>query len=141
MGSRTDSNGGRDMYASASVNQQWAETSPITSTTMSVTGDQYGAGLSTYNQFDISLAQGSVWGQRSSQRGKVSGGINTGSLLAIGKGGVALSKQTSNIKDGGMIINVSSDDDSVALQALSLTGTFPLKAGRNLIFLCRNHAA
>lgn len=133
MGSRTDSNGGRDMYASASVNQQWAETSPITSTTMSVTGDRYGVGLSTYNQFDTSLAQGSVWGQRSSQSGKISGGINTGSLLAIGKGGVALSKQTSNIKDGGMIINVSSDDDSVALQALSLTGTFPLKAGQNFI--------
>ncbi|MGU3522794.1 CS1-pili formation C-terminal domain-containing protein [Enterobacteriaceae bacterium C23F] len=133
VGSRTDSSGSRDLYTSATVNQQWAETNPISATSVTLTGDRHGAGISTYNQFDTVMANGTFWGQRSTEGGKLSGGLNMSNLLALGKDGAVLSRQTTYGNASGMIIDVVSDDDALQLQALSNSGSFPLKSGRNFI--------
>ncbi|WP_245874255.1 CS1-pili formation C-terminal domain-containing protein [Cedecea neteri] len=132
LGSRTDSNGSRDLYTSASVNQTW-DKGPVKMTTATVTADRHGAGFSTYNQFDTPVLAGSFWGQSSTLNSSLSGGINTGSLLAIGGGHAVMSKQAANYQGGGMIIDVSSDDKNAELVALYPGGAAPLKPGRNFI--------
>lgn len=133
MGSRNDTNGSRELYASASVYQQWAETNPITSTSLTLTGDRHGAGMSTYNQFDTAISNGTFWGQRSTQGGKLSGGLNSSSLLALGNGSAVISRQSTNLSGSGVIIDVVTDDEDMHLQALSTSGQFPLKKGRNFV--------
>ncbi|NIF32827.1 hypothetical protein F3J29_11880 [Enterobacter sp. Cy-643] len=133
VGSRTDNNGARDLYATASVNQQWSEENPIKTTNLTLTGDRHGAGFSAYNQFDTDVAQGTLWGQSSTLNGNLSGGINMGTLLAFGQGKVALSNQANGGQKGGMIVNVDSDDDTASLVALTPSGNVSLKPGRNFI--------
>lgn len=133
MGSRTDTQGERDFYTSASVNQQWGENSPIRSTLATLTGDRHGVGVSASNQFDTALAQGSFWTQSSTQDSRLSGGINTGSLIAFGKGEVAISKLPSYNQGGGVIVNVDSDDQNAQLLAFYPGGQKTLSAGRNFI--------
>ncbi|HCR0840282.1 TPA: CS1-pili formation C-terminal domain-containing protein [Enterobacter cancerogenus] len=133
VGSRTDTSGARDLYASASLSQQWGENSVIRETSGTLTADRYGAGISTFNRFDTPLAEGSFWGQRSSIDGQLSGGLNTGSTLAFGKGKAAMTKQSAHHQGGGMIVDVLSDDDSAELVAQHQSGSTKLKPGRNFI--------
>lgn len=132
VGSRTDSSGSRDLYTSASVNQTW-DNGPVKMTTATLTADRHGTGVSTYNQFDTPVMAGTFWGQSSTLDGSLSGGINTGSLLAFGQGRAVMSKQAANYEGGGMIIDVSSDDKQAELVALYPGGSAPLKPGRNFI--------
>lgn len=132
MGSRTDAQGGRDLYASATLNQEW-ENSMMKQSSVTATADRYGAGLSSYNQFDAPLANGSFWGQRSSADRQLSGGLNIGSTLALGQGKAVISRDAQQHQGGGMIVDVVSDDESVDLMAYHETGATPLKAGRNFI--------
>lgn len=132
LGSRTDAQGGRDLYASATVNQSW-EDSVMKQSSLTATADRYGAGLSTYSQFDAPLASGSFWGQRASTDGGLSGGLSAGSTLAFGQGKAALSRDAQQHQGGGMIVDVVSDDPSVSLMAYHDAGSVPLKAGRNFI--------
>lgn len=133
LGSRTDTQGERDFYTSASVNQQWGENSPIRSTLATLTGDRHGVGVSASNQFDTALAQGSFWAQSSTQDSRLSGGINTGSLIAFGKGEVAISKLPSYNQGGGVIVNVDSDEENTKLLAFYPGGQKTLSAGRNFV--------
>lgn len=133
VGSRTDTSGARDLYASASLSQQWGENSVIRETSGTVTADRYGAGVSTYNRFDTTVAEGSFWGQRSSIDGQLSGGLNTGSTLAFGKGKATMTKQSAHHQGGGMIVDVISDDESAELVAMHQSGSSKLKPGRNFI--------
>lgn len=132
LGTRNDSRGQRDYYASASVSQQW-ENSFLKESSATITGERDGAGLSTYNSFEIPAATGSFWGQRSAAGGNLSGGINAGSTLALGQGNVALGPQGYTHQGGGLIINVVSDEPSAELMAHHESGSTPLKAGRNFI--------
>lgn len=132
LGSRTDSNGSRDLYTSASVNQTW-DKGPVKTTTATVTADRHGAGFSTYNQFDTPMMAGTFWGQSSTLDGRLSGGINTGSLVALGGGRATISKQAAHYQGGGMIVDVTSDDKNAELVALYPGGAVPLKPGRNFI--------
>ncbi|MFA1238289.1 CS1-pili formation C-terminal domain-containing protein [Serratia odorifera] len=133
VGSRTDTTGTRDLYASASVSQQWGDNSIIRETSGTLTADRHGASLSTYNSFNTSVAEGSFWGQRSSVDGGLSGGLNTGSTLAFGKGKAVMTQQVAHHQGGGMIVDVVSDDDSAELVALHQSGGITLKPGRNFI--------
>lgn len=133
FGSRTDTGGSRDLYTSASVNQEWGDDHFIKSTTGSLTADRHGVGLSTYNQFDSSLAQGNFWGQRSSLDGLISGGANFGSMLAIGGGKTVLTKSGSVYQGGGVIVDVDSDDASARLVAISPGSSYLIHPGRNFI--------
>lgn len=133
VGSRTDSSGGRDLYTSASLSQQWSETSPIKSTMATLTADHHGAGVSTSNQFDTALAEGSFWAQSSTENSHLSGGINTGSMLAFGQGELAVSKLPSYNQGGGVIVDVDSDDPNAELVALYPGGSKQLGPGRNFI--------
>ncbi|KAF0855646.1 hypothetical protein Y788_11450 [Pantoea dispersa 625] len=132
LGTRNDSRGQRDYYASASLSQQW-ENSFLKESSATLTGERHGAGLSTYNSFALPAATGSFWGQRSSLGGEISGGINIGSTLAFGQGNIALGPQGYAHQGGGMIVNVISDDPSAELVAHHETGSTPLKTGRNYI--------
>lgn len=133
VGSRTDTSGARDLYASASLSQQWGENSLIRETSGTLTADRYGAGISTYNRFDTPVAEGSFWGQRSSIDGQLSGGLNTGSTLAFGNGKATMARQSAHHQGGGMIVDVISDDDNAELVALHQSGSSKLKPGRNFI--------
>ncbi|WP_345830786.1 CS1-pili formation C-terminal domain-containing protein [Erwinia sp. HDF1-3R] len=132
IGSRMDARGGHDAYASATLNQEW-ENSIIKQSSVTATADRYGAGLSSYNQFDAPLASGSFWGQRSSAGGLLSGGVNLGSTLAIGQGKGSLGHDAQQHQGGGMIVDVASDDASAELVAYHESGATPLKPGRNFI--------
>lgn len=133
VGSRTDTTGARDLYASASVSQQWSDSSVIRETSGTLTTDRHGAGVSTYNRFSTPVAEGSFWGQRSSVDGELSGGLNTGSTLAFGQGKAVMTQQAAHHQGGGMIVDVISDDASAELVALHQTGGTTLKPGRNFI--------
>nr|WP_255426031.1 CS1-pili formation C-terminal domain-containing protein [Providencia sp. JUb39] len=132
IGSRMDAQGGRDLYASATLNQDW-ENRTMKHSSMTVTGDRHGVGLSTYNQFNAPLLSGSFWGQRASMGHQLSGGLSVGSTLALGQGKAALTSNELDHQGGGMIVDVESDDPAVDLVAYHQSGTIPLKAGRNFI--------
>ncbi len=132
LGSRMDGQGGRDVYASATLNQDW-EDRVMKHSSMTVTGERDGVGLSSYNQFNAPMVNGSFWGQRSSFEGQLSGGLNVSSTLALGQGKLALSRNETNHRGGGMIVDIKSDDPTIDLVAYHDSGTTPLKAGRNFI--------
>ncbi|MEG6258830.1 TcfC E-set like domain-containing protein [Enterobacter bugandensis] len=132
LGSRTDIRGGRDLYASASVSQEW-ENRILKQSSVTVTGDRHGTGLSAFNSFEAPVASGSFWGQRSSQRGDLSGGINMSNTLALGQGKAMLSAQSPYHQGGGMIVDIKSDDPDARLMAYHDSGNTELKPGRNFI--------
>lgn len=133
IGSRNDTNGTRDLYTSASLNQEWAENSVIRSTSATLTADKHGAGASTYNRFVSSLAEGSFWAQSATLNRQLSGGINTGSVIAIAGGKGVMTQQAAYQEAAGLIVDVKSDDPQAQLVALHQSGSTPLKAGRNFI--------
>lgn len=90
-------------------------------------------GLSTYNRFKTPFVEGSFWGQRSSIDGQLSGGLNTGTTMAFGKGKAVMTQEAAHHQGGGMIVDVISDDDSAELVALHRSGSAKLKPGRNFI--------
>ncbi|HDS9725589.1 TPA: TcfC E-set like domain-containing protein [Enterobacter bugandensis] len=132
LGSRTDIRGGRDLYASASVTQDWSD-GILKQSTLTGTGDRHGAGLSVFNSFEAPVASGSFWGQRSSQGGNLTGGVNMSNTLAFGQGKVTLSPQSPYHQGGGMIVDVNSDEPGARLMAYHDSGSTELKPGRNFI--------
>lgn len=132
IGSRIDARGSHDAYVSATLNQEW-EDAIVRQSSTTITSDRRGAGISSYNQFDTSLASGSFWGQRSSAGGLLSGGVNLGSTVAVGQGKAALTRDAQQHQGGGMILDVVSDEADAALVAYHDAGATPLKAGRNFI--------
>ncbi|EPC7254364.1 CS1-pili formation C-terminal domain-containing protein [Cronobacter sakazakii] len=133
LGNRTDSSGARDMYASASLTQQWGETSPVKESSGTLTADRHGVGLSAFNRVETSLVDGSFWGQKSSRDNQLSGGLSLGSMVALGKGKAVLTQQVAHHQGGGMIVDVISDEPDTQLMALHPAGSTQLKPGRNFI--------
>lgn len=132
VGSRSDSQGARDLYASASVNQEWQHAF-FRNTSLTATADRHGAGFSTHNQFDAPVATGSFWGQSSSMDNRLSGGVNLGSTLALGGGKAVMSAQTLHHEGSGLIIDVISDDPTAHLLAYHSGGSTSLSPGKNFI--------
>ncbi|WP_417228636.1 CS1-pili formation C-terminal domain-containing protein [Amphritea sp.] len=130
VGSRSDAKGERDLYLSANIDQQW-ERGPFSSSSATLTADQYGLGVSGSGQFDSSIAAGSLWAQYGSQQ-TLAGGINLSNSVVFGQGEAALSHHM--LRDGaGLIIDVDSDDPDVNLMAYYDHGATPLHAGRNVV--------
>lgn len=132
MGSRTDSRGSRDYFASASLHDDW-EDGFIRQSSNTVTADRYGVGLNSYNQFTSQPASGSMYLQSSSENNKLSGGLNLNSTVAVGNGTAAVSGITQSAGGSGVIVDVESDDPTVKLMAYHPGGSSELKAGRNFV--------
>lgn len=132
IGSRSSSRGSNSLYGSVSLNQQW-ENSIIKESSATVTQDRYGTGFITYNNFDMPVATGSFWGQHSSADKSFSGGVNLGSVVAIGQGKITVSREMLHHQGAGMIVDVISDDNQAQLVALNEGNKIPLTPGRNFI--------
>lgn len=134
FGSRNDNQGGRDLYATAGVTQNF-ESGAIKRVNLGITGDKYGAGGSAYADFDGRYASGSLYAQQSTLNQKLSGGLNMSNTLAVGGGKLSVSHSSASwASHTGMIIDVDSDDPEVKLAAWDGSGNRSLlHSGRNFI--------
>ncbi|ARP85103.1 CS1-pili formation C-terminal domain-containing protein [Bordetella genomosp. 9] len=134
VGTRSASNGGRDQYFTAGV-QQDLNGDIIKRVGASATGDRYGIGVTGNALIQHRLAHGDVFASRSSIGGTLSGGVNLYSSMAVGGGAVAASGSSEMLgRDTGMIVDVESDLPEVPLRAFdSHGGSATLKPGRNFV--------
>lgn len=130
IGSRNDAKGSRDAYMSATIDKRWRD-GPFTSGSATVSADRYGAGVSATGRYDSQYANGSLWGQYTTQN-TLAAGMNLDSSVVLGKGEVAVSKEYLR-NGGGIIIDVDSDDPNVELVAYQNRSTMILRHGRNVI--------
>lgn len=131
VGSRNDSTGRRDMYLTGSVGQTWAK-GPIKESSLGITADRHGVGVSNWNNLESDWANGSVWGQSSSENQRLSGGVNLNNTLAFGGAGASLSQHNGQ-RGAGVIVDVISDDADAVLQANHSSGSYRLTQGRNFV--------
>lgn len=134
LGSRTATDGGRSLYASAGAQQDF-ERGLLRSVGGQASVDGDGLGLSTDALFEHPAMRGDMHLQRSSLRGRSSGGLNLESTLAIGEGRLAVvgAGQAGNT-DTGMIVDVSTELAGVGLRAHdSRGGSYVLHPGRNFL--------
>lgn len=133
LGNR-NSQDGRDLYASASVRQEF-EDGWLRSVGASTSPDRYGIGLNGNAQMQSRYVRGDVFVQRSSKDRTVSGGLNLQSTTAFGGGAMAASGDlATGFSDTGMIVEVDSDLPQLTLQVHDSQGaSAPLRAGRNFI--------
>ncbi len=134
LGSRTASDGGRSLYASAGA-QQTFEEGVLRSVGGQATADSDGLGLSATALFEHPALRGDVHAQRSSLAGQVSGGLNLESTMALGGGHLAIAGAGQvGSTDTGMIVDVRSDLPDVSLRAHdSRGGSYVLQPGRNFL--------
>ncbi|WP_312626463.1 CS1-pili formation C-terminal domain-containing protein [Scandinavium sp.] len=134
LGSRNDSRGGRDYFASAGVTQRF-ESGPVKHASVGAIADKYGVGGNVYAEFDHRYASGSVFAQQSTLNQKMSGGMNMNNTLAIGGGKISVSHSPESwASHTGMIVDVESDDPNVKLKAWDNNGmSSTLHAGRNFV--------
>lgn len=134
LGSRAGRQGGRDLYASLGVQQEFDQ-GLLQGVGVQATADRDGVGVSSNAQFEHPALRGDAYLQRSSLHGERSGGVNLESTLAVGGGRMAMtggghlgSTRT------GMIVDVRSDVPDVALRAHDRHGSsYLLRPGRNLL--------
>ncbi|TBU77439.1 pilus assembly protein PapC [Pseudomonas daroniae] len=132
FGSRASRDGGRDQNAAVTYQQSFAD-GALRSVSGTVTADSYGTGLSGSAYYQGDLASGDLYLQRSSYDDALSGGLNLTSTVALGAGTLAASGD-SQLYAAGMIVDVESDNDAIALRADDLNGhSTVLKPGRNVI--------
>ncbi|AWH29567.1 fimbrial protein [Stenotrophomonas sp. YAU14A_MKIMI4_1] len=133
LGSRSGLGGERDLYASATVQQDvgkpWLQTLQG-----NVNADRYGVGAGVGAYFDQQRLHGDVQLQRSSFGG-LSGSVNLESTLALGGGKAAmLGRSQTASANTGMIVDLRSDFPNVELRADdSRGGGVILKPGRNFV--------
>jgi hypothetical protein len=134
LGSRTRAQGGRDVYASAGVQQTFADRI-LRSVAGQATVDSTGIGLGGNAHFESAALRGDLHLQRSSLDGGVSGGVNLESTLAVGGGSAAIAGDgQASMLDTGMIIDVRSDLADTTIRAHdSRGGSHILRPGRNLV--------
>lgn len=134
VGSRTATDGGRSLYASAGVQQRF-EQGLLRTVAGHATVDGDGLGLSSNALFEHPALRGDVHAQRSSLGGTLGGGLNLESTVAIGGGKLAIAGAGQVIStDTGMIVDVSSELPDVALRAHdSRGGSYVLYPGRNFL--------
>lgn len=134
LGSRTATDGGRSLYASAGA-QQAFEQGVLRSVGGQASADSDGLGLSGTALFEHPALRGDLHVQRSSLGGQLSGGVNLESTVAVGGGRLALAGagQAGGI-DTGMIVDVSTELRGVDLRAHdSRGGSYVLQPGRNFL--------
>jgi hypothetical protein len=132
LGSRTARNGGGDHHASLTYRKNLQD-HLLQSVSATATTDTYGVGLSAMATMHSELVSGDGFLQRSSYNNDVAGGLNLDSTVAIGARKMVMTSQAH--RDGaGMIIDVESDIDGIALRADDLSGgSAVLRPGRNFV--------
>ncbi|WLH69535.1 CS1-pili formation C-terminal domain-containing protein [Pseudomonas sp. FP2309] len=132
IGSRTAREGGRDNNASVTYRQDLQDHA-LQSVSATAITDTYGVGLSGMASFSTDAVSGDGFVQRSSYNNDLTGGLNLNSTLVVGAGKMLLSSQYQG--DGaGMIIDVETDLDEIALRADDLSGgSSVLRPGRNYV--------
>ncbi|MGE7990890.1 TcfC E-set like domain-containing protein [Pseudomonas sp. NPDC089554] len=132
IGSRTARDGGRDQNASVSY-QQDVDLGALRTVTATTTVDRYGAGLAGHVNFENQRLYGDAYAQQSSYNGKLSGGINLESTVAVGGGKLAMSGQYLP-HEAGLIVDVDTDLPELRLRADDHQGSSArLHPGRNII--------
>lgn len=132
IGSRTAREGGRDNNASVTFRQDLQD-HVLQSVSATAITDTYGVGLSGTASFNTDAVSGDGFVQRSSYNNDLTGGLNLNSTLVVGAGKMLLSSQYQG-EGAGMIIDVETDLDEIALRADDLSGgSSVLRPGRNYV--------
>ncbi len=133
MGSRNANDGGRDQYGTFEVTQD-LDHAFFRSVSATAMVDRYGLGGTGRSTFESQWARGNAFVQRSTYEGRIGGGANIESTLAIGGQSAAISGASASRADGGVILFVDSDLPNLRLRARDTHGgSVPLGVGRNFV--------
>jgi hypothetical protein len=132
IGSRTARDGSRDNNMSLGYRKDLQDHA-LQSVAVTALSDTYGVGLSSLANFRTDTINGDGFLQRSSYNGNFTGGMNLDSTVVVGGQRMVLTSAQHG-RGAGMIIDVESDIDDIALRADDLSGgSSALRAGRNFI--------
>jgi hypothetical protein len=132
IGSRTARDGSRDNNASLGYRKDLQD-HVLQSVSVTALTDTYGVGLSSLTNFRTDAINGDGFVQRSSFNGNFTGGVNLDSTVVVGGQRMALTSQHQG-RGAGMIVDIESDIDGIALRADDLSGgSVALHPGRNFI--------
>ncbi|PWE39387.1 CS1-pili formation C-terminal domain-containing protein [Pseudomonas prosekii] len=132
IGSRTSRDGRRDHNASLTYRKDLQDF-VLQSVSATAIADTYGVGISGTTNFMTDTVLGDAFAQRSSYSGDITGGLNLDSTFAVGGQKMVLTSQHHG-RGAGMIIDVESDVEDIALRADDLSGgSTALRAGRNFV--------
>ncbi|MDQ3204362.1 MAG: CS1-pili formation C-terminal domain-containing protein [Pseudomonadota bacterium] len=132
IGSRTSREGSRDNNASITYRKDLQD-HVLQSVSATAITDTYGIGVSGTTSFSNETVSGDAFVQRSSFNGNLTGGLNLDNTLAVGGQHMVMTSQHRGA-GAGMIVDVESDIDDIALRADDLSGgSATLRPGRNFI--------
>jgi hypothetical protein len=132
IGTRTDRDGGRDNNASITYRKD-LQNHLLQSVSATAITDTYGIGLNAMATMQSDRVNGDGFIQRSSYNNDLTGGLNLDSTVAVGGQKMIMTSQYHR-NGAGMIIDVESDIDDIALRADDLSGgSAVLKPGRNFV--------
>lgn len=132
IGSRTDRDGGRDNNASLGWRRDFQD-HVLQNVAVTALTDTYGVGMSSLANFRTDAVAGDGFIQRSSYNGNFTGGLNLDSTLVVGGQQMTLTSQQ-DMRGAGMIVDVESDIEDIALRADDYSGgSVALRPGRNFI--------
>lgn len=132
IGTRTSRDGGRDNNGSLTYRKDLKD-HVLQSVSATAITDTYGIGMSGLGSFQTDAINGDGFVQRSSFNGNYTGGLNLNSTVAVGAQKMVMTSQH-NGSGAGMIIDVESDIDDIALRADDLSGgSTTLRPGRNFV--------
>lgn len=132
VGSRTAREGQRDNNASLTYRKDLKDHT-LQSVSITALTDVYGVGLSSMTSFATDTLLGDAFAQRSSYNGDLTGGLNLNSTLAVGAQKMVMTSQYQG-SGSGMIIDVETDVDDIALRADDMSGfSVALRPGRNFV--------
>ncbi|WP_137804764.1 CS1-pili formation C-terminal domain-containing protein [Pseudomonas sp. G(2018)] len=132
IGSRTAREGGRDNNASIGWRKDLKD-HVLQNVSVTALTDTYGVGVSSLANFRTDAINGDGFIQRSSYNNNFTGGLNLDSTLVLGGQQMLMTSQY-EMRGAGMIVDVESDIDGIALRADDYSGgSAALKPGRNFI--------
>jgi hypothetical protein len=132
IGTRTARDGGRDNNASVTYRKDLQD-HLLQSVSATAITDTYGIGLNAMATMQTDLVHGDGFIQRSSYNNDLTGGLNLDSTVAVGDQKMIMTSQYHR-NGAGMIIDVESDIDGIALRADDLSGgSAVLRPGRNFV--------
>jgi hypothetical protein len=132
IGSRTAREGGRDNNASIGWRKDLKD-HVLQNVSVTALTDTYGVGVSSLANFRTDAINGDGFVQRSSYNGNYTGGLNLDSTLVLGGQQMLMTSQY-EMRGAGMIVDVESDIENIALRADDYSGgSAALKPGRNFI--------
>ncbi|WP_426157840.1 TcfC E-set like domain-containing protein [Pseudomonas sp. TSRC2-2] len=134
IGTRTAREGGRDNNGSLTYSKT-LENHVLQNVSVTALADTYGVGVSGLGSFSADAFSGDAFIQRSSYNGNYTGGLNLDSTVAVGADKMVMTSQHAS-GGAGMIIDVETDLDDIALRADDLSGgSTTLRPGRNYVAL------